>query len=74
VKRHLKCYQITGYCGHAKFTETTYSPTPARAVSNIKWKMHRTHPYVYIGDIRITAVKIYNDSGFVFEDIEGYIL
>lgn len=74
MKRSLKCYKVTGYCGHVEFTETTDSPTLARAISNIKWKMHETHPYVYIGDIRITAVQVYNDSKFVFENVGGYIV
>ena len=74
MKSPLKCYRVTGYCGHIKFTETTDSPTPARAVSNIKWKMHKTHPYVYIENIRITEIQIYNKSKFIFENVGGCIV
>ena len=67
MESKLKCYKISGYCGHSKFQETTYSPTQARAVSNVKWKVHKIHPYVYMGDISVTAVQVYNNTEFRFE-------
>jgi len=69
MESKIRCYRISGHYGYHQFEETTYSPTQARAESNVRWRIHNANGHIPIGEIIVTKVEILSKGTNKFERI-----